>query len=539
MLAPNLLEWEELIGVYAEADLRTLNRHVSNVEADVYTIFNLPEEVIAVIFAKVSRSPLSFRDTLLQVIRDQEVAVDEMLSLYEDRGFAAATEQARQFHEKWVVGYGHASVAEHATAHVGVERISRLASALLELSNPFLSFTEYSQRYQRPQRGGFYLPPELSDPRSLRLRQRYVDANERAYEIYTRLQEALLPHLRQANARKERESERAYASRIAKVSFEDARYALSLAVHTNLGLTGNARAMRDALVRLYSDPYSETTRLADAIKTEVTKLLPALLKYGDPSPYRIETRQALAARVPALAGPPEPRPPLSAHKARHGGGSVAPVLLSDFTGNGTADPESAALDAVLSETLLEYSRLDGQAARARLAGMTQAEKVALYTELVRRRGPHDPPVDALKAVHYTVDLLISEANWHQLLRHCRRVDFVWGEPSIDAGITVPPTVANAGLTPMLEQAITAVEQAHRAVAQEFPLLAHYLVSNAHRRRVRARFDLSELYHLINLRAKPDAQWDIRFTVQEIVDEVRKVHPHLLVEALAASATAAD
>ncbi len=50
---------------------------------------------------------------------------------------------------------------EHAIAHIGIEKISRLASAELELANTFNSFTEYSQRYQRPQRGQIYTPVEL------------------------------------------------------------------------------------------------------------------------------------------------------------------------------------------------------------------------------------------------------------------------------------------------------------------------------------------------------------------------------------------
>ena len=514
--------------MYSDADLRLLQRHVSSVDANVYTIFNLPEEVIAVIFAKVSRSPLSFRDTLLQVIRDKEVAVDDLVNLYSDRGYADASEQARQFHEKWVVGYGHASVAEHAVAHVGVERISRLASALLELSNPFLSFTEYSQRYQRPQRGGYYVPPVLGEPKYSRLRQRYMEANERAYDIYSQLQEALLIHLRSVLPRREKESERAYDSRLSKVSFEDARYALTLAVHTNLGMTGNARAIRDTLVRLYSDAYDETSALADSIKSEVTKLLPALLKYGDPNPYLISTSQALAEKAPAaLCNVPRRAVGAVPRPASAGGGSVAGVQLSDYTGRGTPDPEAAALDAVLAETLIQHGGAGAEEATAALATLSPAAKLELFGELIRRLGPYDYPVDPLKAVRYTVDLQVSEANWHQLLRHCRRVDFAAEAPGIAGGITVPPTIAAAGLTPLLEQAMTVVEQAHRAVAHELPLHAHYLVTNAHRRRVRARFDLWELYHLINLRAKDDAQWDIRFTTLDMVNEIRKVHPHLI------------
>ena len=81
----------------------------------------------------------------------------------------------------------------HAVAHIGIERISRLASAELELANAFNSFTEYSQRYQRPRRGDWYLPPELQDhPEAQSL---YADLQEKAYDTYERLLSGLIGHL--------------------------------------------------------------------------------------------------------------------------------------------------------------------------------------------------------------------------------------------------------------------------------------------------------------------------------------------------------
>lgn len=97
----------------------------------------LSPEVIAVTFAKTSRSPESFR----------EIAS------------GLTGEKSAEFHEKWVVGYGHASVAEHAVLHVAVENASRLAVESLE-SNRLASYTEKSTRYQQWQPDGFFTPPK-------------------------------------------------------------------------------------------------------------------------------------------------------------------------------------------------------------------------------------------------------------------------------------------------------------------------------------------------------------------------------------------
>src|SRR5574340_1782461 len=93
----------------------------------------LSPETIAVAFAKTSRSPESFR----------EIAA----------GLTA--EKSAQFHEKWVVGYGHASVAEHAVLHIAFENISRLAAEAIE-SSRLASYTEKSTRYQVFERDAYY-----------------------------------------------------------------------------------------------------------------------------------------------------------------------------------------------------------------------------------------------------------------------------------------------------------------------------------------------------------------------------------------------
>ncbi len=97
-------------------------------------------ETIAVAFAKTSRSPESFRDIAAEV----------------------SDEKSAQFHEKWVVGYGHSSVAEHAVLHIAFENVSRLAIESIE-GNRLASYTEKSTRYQKWGTDNFRIPPELDE----------------------------------------------------------------------------------------------------------------------------------------------------------------------------------------------------------------------------------------------------------------------------------------------------------------------------------------------------------------------------------------
>ena len=96
----------------------------------------LRPETIAVTFAKTSRSPESFREIAAEL----------------------TDEKSSEFHEKWVVGYGHSSVAEHAVLHIAVENVSRLAVETLE-SNRLAAYTEKSTRYQKWRSTDFLCPP--------------------------------------------------------------------------------------------------------------------------------------------------------------------------------------------------------------------------------------------------------------------------------------------------------------------------------------------------------------------------------------------
>jgi thymidylate synthase ThyX len=79
-----------------------------------------------------------------------------------------------------VVGYGHASVAEHAVLHIAIENVSRLAVENIE-SNRLASYTEKSTRYQKWDAQAFFVPPELEGHPLL---DTYTQACELLFQTY-------------------------------------------------------------------------------------------------------------------------------------------------------------------------------------------------------------------------------------------------------------------------------------------------------------------------------------------------------------------
>ena len=456
--------------------MQPLERFVSNMDRDVYAILNLPEEVVAVIFAYVSRSSLSFRENLAKLIAGDELAISPWLQASAPAAHEAAA-TAAAFHEKWVVGYGHASVAEHACVHLGVERVSRLASAALELASPYLSFTEYSQRYQQPQRGAYYLPRLAPSAEAV-----YAQAMDDLYDAYEEIKEIVVQHLAASEGLDLADPK--VRKRLERRAFEDARYALPLGMETNVGVTGNARALRDAIVLLRSSPHAEEVEIGEALLREAGAVTPTLLRHSDPSP-------AVGAR------------PQGGSPARY---VTTPVRLL------SAPPAGAALRRIAS------AALPGED----LSRHTDPELLKIL-QSITPYGPYDAPPPAYQIVRYEVAFDISEAAWHQLLRHRRRVDFTWSEPGFEGGIVVPPLVAAADAGAVLRGAEETAKGAAERLGLSHPA-ARYLVLNAHRRSVQASLDLAEICHLVRQRGKADAQWEIRQAILLLRGLVQGVHP---------------
>lgn len=480
-----------------------VTKYASNVDRDIYTVSNIPEEVIAVIFAYVSRSPKGFRENIGTVIQEEQLG----------------QERAAKFHEKWVLNYGHASVAEHASVHVGIEKVSRLFSSILELSNEYMSFTEYSQRYQSPAKGDFFTPEELDQHSSLK--NKYIQLNNYQYDLYFELNGKLFEFLKDTVPTPEGIEERLHHRALEKIAFEDARYALNLATYTNLGMTANARAIEDSLTKLLSSRYPEVRKRAQEIKEEVRFSVPTLVKYANENKYITETRDIIEGLTKKIIGQSRVETSNETYE----------VNLLNWTGKDSPDPEAVAIDTMVKAILFEHLALGYEDIDKDLSSSSLEEKLDILKKSLEKLGKFDNPVNALKLVKYEVEFVISEACWHQLLRH-RKVNWITKEPGIQSGITIPPHIEKSGTQDLLRKAVSESETLyHELLNQNLTEVASYVVTNAHNRRILGTFDLWELYHLINLRMSEGAQWDIKNITGMLAEEIGKHHPNLISPAL--------
>ncbi|MCK5054813.1 MAG: FAD-dependent thymidylate synthase, partial [Anaerolineales bacterium] len=238
----------------------------------------LNPETIAVAFAKTSRSPLSFREIAAEL----------------------TAEESAEFHERWVVGYGHASVAEHAVLHLALENVSRLAIECIE-SNRLASYTEKSTRYQKWDRQGYFVPPEIQEGSTEKIYRHTCDL---LFDTYMQSLAPVKDVVASAHPRAEDESEQRWDGRIRSRYIDACRFLLPAASLANVGMTANARVLEHAVRKMLSHPLREVQEIGKQVKEVSQVEIPTLVKYADRVPYFEETGADFSGRAAAL--PVEP-----------------------------------------------------------------------------------------------------------------------------------------------------------------------------------------------------------------------------------------
>ena len=234
--------------------------YVTSLSEPVYALKNLPEEVVAVLFAYYSRSQQGLRKNLVRLLKDQTLGVASEAPSGSE--LALAQEKAREFHEKWVVGYGHASVAEYAVVHLALEEVSIIASKVVE-DMRLASYTEKSTRYVQFDKGRYHSPAALLGTPQEAV---FKEAIEHLFEVYTSLIEPMTKSIMTAYPPKPGQRIRAVERACRARALNALRAILPAATVTNLGLTLNGRAAAHLIGKLKSNPLREIQELGEAMR---------------------------------------------------------------------------------------------------------------------------------------------------------------------------------------------------------------------------------------------------------------------------------
>ena len=448
----------------------------------------LTEEQIAVAFAMTSRRPESFDEIAQQVTQ----------------------EKAADFHERWVLGYGHASVAEHAVLHLAVENISRIACDTLE-DNRLASYTEKSSRYQVFPEGYYHIPSELDHQPALN--KIYRETCDALFGDYQRCIDGCVEHLRTQHPQRDNERAGAYGLRLRRIATDSARLLLPAASLTNVGVTANARVLEHAISKLLSSDLEEERKLGEELREQSQSITPTLIKYANEVPYLTQTSR----EQKEISRNGEAEPPASLAASLSKGSSPVRVRLVEW--------DEQAEEKLAAALVYRYSAHSYAQVWQQVLAMGAEERQGIIARCTASLGPHDAPVREFELVGYTFEFSMDYGAYREFKRH-RMMSYVPQPPTLAHGYRVPQVIADAGLDELFRGAMARVERAYDQVAATSPAAAQYLVTHAHYRRILARVNLRECYHLFKLRTSHLAHFSIREPMLEAMKLAVDTHPQL-------------
>jgi flavin-dependent thymidylate synthase len=436
---------------------------------------NLTPETISAAYARISRSPKPV-DELREIAR-QEV------------------EKARQSNRNIVFDMGHSSIAEHAVFNIDVIGVSRILVEEIEKFR-LCSYTEKSQRYVLF-KDDFVIPAEI---REAGLEDAYIGTLREQNRFYQKLYEKLKPHVFEKH--RDLAADPKNRSMIEGWAKEDARYILSLATETQLGMTINARNLELMLRRLAAHPLAEAQEYSSELYEATKNIAPSLIRYTKATDYDRLTRQALKEKAITLYEERDQtwKPNTSGRVNKN----VALVYVTPEADN-----------RIVASLIHSSSNFPFSQCLQIVSSMNRREKEGFVKTALRHVKAYDPVLREFEHVDLHFELIINASCFAQMKRH-RMATITGQEYDPSLGVTIPPAIIEIGMEKAFMEIVKRTEKTFGELKKHTPTAAGYILTNSHRKRISMKVNARELYHIARLRADAHAQWDIRQMAEQMV-----------------------
>lgn len=449
-------------------------------------------EVVAVAIAKCSRFDTPFDQNLDDV----------------------SLEKAAEFHEKWVVGYGHGSVAEHATSSVAIENISQILVKIIEDSR-LAAYTEKSTRYQPFSRTRMYTPASVAKSRLAVDYERIADL---LFAFYEEAREPVSQWMREQYPKADDQTDKTYDAQIRGRTLDATRCILPAGYLTSVGMTANARVWEQVITKLLSHPLEEARTVGAELKNVLrgaedldpaialqTKPHPTLVKYANANPYL----QQLWNRVAVATAPTIERPAPVQERPRA-------TLVRD---------DAFAEVRVACALTMRASDLSYAQIFERLQDDPDACRRIMEASVFER-----PPFLAVprefEHACFEHEIITDYGAWKDIQRHrmCTQTNQRLGT---GLGYVIPEEIRALGLDTRYADAMA------QAAALEEKMLdegladeAQYIVPMAYRKRMLVSWNLRELFHFVELRSGIKGHPEYRRVAQDVWRTLETSHPFI-------------
>ncbi|MBX4187604.1 MAG: FAD-dependent thymidylate synthase [Candidatus Doudnabacteria bacterium] len=482
-----------------EEGIRYLSEIVTDPSGPVYAFKGGNPIVPAAAMARLSRSQYDIRMILL----------DE---------FAVDPSKASDMASKIVTGFGDDSVSQLICIHIGLVRISNLATKAVEWGR-LQAYLEQSTRYiffdQKDASGRYlyYTPKNLSEE----LKSHYSGRMTELFDTYSKMVRELTEHFRKEHPLETTENRTAWLNSTRSKACDAVRSVLPAATLSNIGLVGSAQAIDRMIMNLMAWNLEEFNCLGEKILEQVRRVAAPFFERTD-LPHRggaivkhiKNTRQQIAKIAENLE--------LNEYKKRQ---SLDPhVELVDFW------PENE-LDIV---TKILFSAQTCRASHAQIKTLThtltELEKRDILNTYIGERGNRrHRPGRAFEKAHYEWEFVGDYGTFRDLQRHRMVDDFEWQRLTPYYGYSIPTAVSEAGFEADFRRCYDLSEELYNKMIEAgYEEEAQYATLMGHLMRYSFITNAREAYHLIELRSGLDGHPGYRKLAKQMHELGVNVHP---------------
>lgn len=520
-----------------------MTRFVTDPKGAIYVMTPLvPELFSALLKARYSRTELSAKQLLWRELVSQKEKIPWKKI---DAGRAALNEvfnfqKAEGVAERILLQYGDDSVFELAGAHLFLDRVSLVASKVIEDARIGISPLEKSTRYvvfdQRDGNGDFSF---FKDPKIMEsdFQDDYLFVTRACFELYTKavkllgdyyrkqvpLEKQLFPDMSQENKlvffaelkdeKSIKAAKSAYNMSIRSKACDVARCLLPASTLTNIGEFGNARAFAYLFTKMAVHPLSEMQMISQEAVRELKKVLPKFFDVVDNAhgqayqEYLHKTEQALKLRAKKLLTGIRPQ-------------KQDRVELVKLDKN----PEVT----IAAALLYPYSTLPLKQLLKIVKGLDPKEQGAIIHDSLKFRTNrrHKPPrAFELPGYDLVYDILANFGVYRDL--HRQRTLTQMRQPyTTDHGYDMPVEFKELRLEDEFDALTAQVKILHDKLIQKFPDEAQYATINANYTRWYVGMNLREAFWFTELRSVPQGHFSYRTVAQDMYLKAQEVYPFL-------------
>jgi thymidylate synthase ThyX len=492
---------------FTEAERARLAPHVSDLDAPVFALLNLPETVKGALFARYSRYPGTLRRLFLDEFAD---SLPELPAGWETSGEG---ERAAQLYERIFLGYGDDSVAQLGGAHVACEWVSNVLTKILQ--RPRLgAYLEQSTRYiaydaemPRPPGGYRYY-------RDATFGSAYEQAMDELFAIYSTAIPRVSAWAAERYPRRDGEPEAAHARAIKAKALDLLRGLLPAASLSHMGIFATGQTYEQLILHLLAHPLPEAQRCGRMLLTAVQATIPSFVTRverpdrGGAWVDHLRTRTEAGAAWATRLGLDE----------THGGAAGAGPSVTLLRADGDEDDLIAAL-------LFEACGVPEARTREAATALSAERRAELLRDLVgARENRRHRPGRGFEAVRYRFEIVSDYGAFRDLQRH-RMLTVQWQALTPQLGAEVPEEVELAGAGDDYRRALEISRTEYeRLVGAGLREAAPYAVCLGYRIRYMLDMNARAAMQLIELRSGREGHPSYRAVAHALHAAIAEVHP---------------